>query len=110
MKKLVSFVFFWAVNLFFVKIAFAQEMFEDSPSVLEIAANVVAFIFTILGIMGATGFALGGLMYIISSGNPERMENAKRYLGYCIWGVVLAVGSLIIVITLKSFISGTDVL
>jgi len=46
---------------------------------------------------GVVAFVIAGIMYLVSSGNQEKTEIAKRYLKYSILGLVIAIGSFVII-------------
>ena len=54
---------------------------------------------TIIGlvVLGATGFfVVGGFTYITSSGNPEKLDQAKRTLFYSATGLAIVIAAFVI--------------
>ncbi|MBD3300608.1 MAG: hypothetical protein GF347_04625 [Candidatus Moranbacteria bacterium] len=88
------------------QIVWAQELFEEAPSIMEVVSNVVRFIFLIIAGIGVIGFVIGGLMYLVSIGNQEKMEQAKRHLNYAIIGLAIAIGSFALVMLINSLFGG----
>lgn len=84
---LISLVGFLAVVFIGVTPALAAS--PDISSVQNFAQNVIQVLTTLAGLLAAGFFVVGGIIYISSSGNPERLERAKQTIFYS--GVGLAV-------------------
>lgn len=48
------------------------------------------------GLIAAGFFVVGGFIYITSSGNPERLDGAKRTLTYSGIGLAITIGAFVI--------------
>jgi len=81
----------------FARPASAVLFFSDSPGLAEVVGNLTGLFLKILGMAGVVAFVIAGIMYLVSSGNQEKTEIAKRYLKYSILGLVVAVGSFVII-------------
>lgn len=66
-------------------------------TIKDILTNLLRWLLGIVGIIALIGFAISGLQYIISSGNEEIMESAKRDMLYSIIGVIVVLASFIII-------------
>ncbi|MBP9728009.1 MAG: hypothetical protein KBD27_01385 [Candidatus Moranbacteria bacterium] len=64
---------------------------------LEIATNVLNFLLSITGIIGIIMLVVGGLMYITSAGDEDRMDTGKKIVQYSIIGIAISLGALVIV-------------
>ncbi|MBD3244910.1 MAG: hypothetical protein GF335_02865 [Candidatus Moranbacteria bacterium] len=95
--------FFWVV---WAKQAFAQQMFSGAPDLIEIVSKFLNFLVKIIGIIGIIAFVGAGIAYLMSAGNPEIAEKAKKYFVYSIIGLVVAVGSFIILLTIDTLLRG----
>jgi hypothetical protein len=77
-------------------IAFAA---SSSPGVTQISGFLKSIIEILAGLAGmvATGyFVVGGFSYITSSGNPQRLEKAKRTILYSAIGLSITIGAFVI--------------
>jgi hypothetical protein len=63
----------------------------------EIVQNILNLLLSLLTILGIIGMVLGGIWYMTSGGNEDRMELGRKTLIYSIIGLALAIGSMIIV-------------
>lgn len=67
------------------------------PTLLEIAKNVLNFLLSIVGIIAIISLVIGGGMYLTSAGDEGRAETGKKMTQYAIVGIIIALGSLVIV-------------
>ena len=75
-------------------------------SLLEIAANVLNLLLSILGIIAIISLVIGGGMYLTAYGDEKRIDTAKQIVKYSIIGIIVALGALVIVKQIASIISG----
>jgi hypothetical protein len=68
------------------------ETLDEALTVREIVTNTVNFLLSIFGIL-----SIIGLIYLVSFGNPQMKENAKRGVTYSIAGVAIAGASVVLV-------------
>lgn len=76
----------------------AQPAFAANGDVAKVESFIKAVIGVITGLAGfiATGFfVFGGIIYITSSGNPERLDSAKRTLMYSALGLAITAGAFV---------------
>lgn len=66
-------------------------------SVYDIVANFLYSILEILGLAGVIGFALSGVMYLLSAGNEDMIKTAKRAMVASITGVIVGLSGLVII-------------
>lgn len=65
----------------------------------QVDSFIRSVITTIAGLAGlvATGFLVyGGMIYITSSGNPERLDQAKRTLFFSAIGLAIVIGAFVL--------------
>lgn len=66
-------------------------------SIQQIAKNVLNFLLSIVGIIAIISLVIGGGMYLTSAGDEGRAETGKKMTQYAIVGIIIALGSLVIV-------------
>ncbi|MBU2025972.1 MAG: hypothetical protein ABIC19_01160 [Patescibacteria group bacterium] len=78
----------------------------DTLSAKTILGKVINLLLQMLGMLGIIGIVIGGLWFLNSSGNEDRMLTGKKTLIYSVIGLVIALGSMIIIKQLENlFIS-----
>jgi len=92
----------WAVAFLFPLVALAQWTKPGSTnlptgSVFNIIKNVMNWLLGILGFVAVIGFVISGIMFLISAGDEDRMQSAKRNMLYAIIGVVVVLSSFVII-------------
>ena len=75
-------------------------------SLLDIAKNVLNLLLSIIGIIAIISMVVGGAMYMTAYGDEKRIETAKKIVTYAIIGIVVALGSLIIITQVSKIITG----
>jgi|GEM_PF-6838182 len=58
-----------------------------------------------LGFGAALGLITAGILYIMASGDSQKIEKAKKYLGNIVIGIVIGTGALVIVALVKNILS-----
>ncbi len=77
----------------------APPAFAASGDISQVESFIRSVITTIAGLAGlvATGFLVyGGMIYITSSGNPERLDQAKRTLFFSAIGLAIVIGAFVL--------------
>jgi len=81
----------------------AHPAFADTASSVAGVSNVESFIKSVIEVITsiagliAIGFiVVGGLGYIMSSGNPEKLDRAKRTLIYAGLGLSISIGAFVL--------------
>lgn len=69
----------------------------------QIATNVLNFLLSIVGILGIIMLVIGGLMYLTAAGDENRIDEGKKIVQYSIIGILVALGSLVIVNQIANF-------
>ncbi|MBU2025975.1 MAG: pilin [Patescibacteria group bacterium] len=62
-----------------------------------VVKNLMYWLLGLLGFIGVIGFVIAGILYLTSAGNDERMEKAKKSMIYCVLGVVISLGALVLI-------------
>ena len=71
----------------------------DSPDLSKVegfAQSIVQVLITLAGLLAAVFFVIGGITYIMSSGNPERLDKAKNTIIYSGIGLAVAFAALVL--------------
>lgn len=75
-------------------------------SIKEIATGILQWLLGAIGIIGIIGFAISGIMYLLSFGDDERMKLAKSAMYYSITGVVVGLVGLVAVQAIAIMLNG----
>lgn len=74
-----------------------------APSLTMIALKVLSFLLGILGIIAMIMLVIGGIMYLTSAGDEDRIEKGKETFKYSLLGIVIALSSMVLVTQIASF-------
>lgn len=77
---------------------------QGATSFLTILQNVLNFLLSVIGIIGIIMLVIGGLMYILAAGDESRMESGKKIVTYSLIGIAVALGALVLVTQVISFL------
>ena len=88
-------------------ITFAETLQQSNAgSVKDLAITIANFLVGLTGALSVLFIIVGGLQYITSAGNEERMETAKRTLLYAIIGLIAVVLALVILKLVNNTLRG----
>jgi hypothetical protein len=73
----------------------------------QIAQNALNYLLGIAGILCVVMLVVGGIFYMTSGGDEDRMEIGKKTITYAIIGLAVILLSLAIVSAIAGVISGT---
>lgn len=65
-------------------------------SVFELLTTVMNWLLGIVGVLAVIAFVISGVQYLVSAGDEEMTETAKRNMKYAIVGLVVALSGLIV--------------
>lgn len=71
----------------------------------EIALNFLNFLLSIIGALALIMLIIGGVMYLTSAGDEDRVKTGKKIVTYSIIGIAIALASLVIVKQVASLLS-----
>ena len=77
-------------------------------SLADIIANVAYWLLGIFGFIAIIGFIISGIMYLVSAGDEDRQERAKRAMYYSITGVVVGLVGLVVIYAVHYFLGGSS--
>lgn len=74
-----------------------------APTLTSVALNVLNFLLSITGILAIIMMVIGGLMYLTAGGDESKAEIGKKIVTYAVIGVIVSLGSLVIVTQIVKF-------
>jgi hypothetical protein len=77
-----------------------------SSSIYFIISNILHWLLLIFSLLAVIGFIISGIMYIISTGDDDTMQKAKKAMTYSIIGVVVGLSGLIIIYAIERMLRG----
>lgn len=87
----------------FIPIAYAG-VITDAPRVSEVLTNVLKWLLEVFGIIAVMVFVGSGILYLVASGNEGVIDRAKKWMMYSVLGIVIALGSLIALSTIRAIL------
>lgn len=76
---------------------------SNAPTLSAIAMNVLNFLLGILGVLAMIMMVIGGIMYLTSAGDEDRIDRGKKIFTYSLIGIVVAMSSLVVVKQIARF-------
>jgi len=76
-------------------------------TIKDILTNLLKWILQIVGVIAILGFTISGIMYLVSTGNEEMITTAKKYMLYCVIGIVVVLASFVIVQAIDSILKAS---
>ena len=78
---------------------------SNAPTFKQIGMNVLDFLLSTAGIVAIIILVLSGIMYFFSAGDERRMEIAKKSAMYAILGIILVMGSMVLIRLIGGFLN-----
>jgi hypothetical protein len=69
-------------------------------SIVGILTGLLKWMLQILGILALISFVISGVVYLVSTGNEEMINKAKKAMTYSIVGITVALASFVVVKTI----------
>jgi hypothetical protein len=79
-----------------------------SGYIYDIIHNIMYWLLGVFAAIAIIGFAISGIMYIISSGNDDTMKKAKQAMIYSIIGVIVALSGLVIIYAVDAALNASS--
>lgn len=76
-------------------------------SIYLIIAATLSWLLAVLGFVAVMGFVISGIQYLVSAGNEDMIETAKRNMKYSIIGVIVALSGWIVIQAIDRALNGT---
>ncbi len=73
----------------------------------DIISNLALWLLAIFGFIAVIGFVISGILYLISAGDEDAQERAKRAMIYSITGVLVGLAGLVVITAIDYFLSAT---
>ncbi len=96
--------FFLLVLIVLPQIVMAGAIDEAQPLTVSLT-KILNFLLLILGVLGILGMIIAGVMYFFAQGNPRQVIGAKKAFLASITGLILALGSMVLVWTIAKLLS-----
>jgi hypothetical protein len=78
-------------------------------SLLAIITNIASWLLMIFGFVAIIGFVVSGIIYLISSGDEDGQERAKRAMIYSITGVLVGLAGLVVIYAVSNLLGATAI-
>lgn len=65
-------------------------------NIFSFMAEVISILTLVLSIAGVIGVTVGGLLYVISAGDPQKIQTARKAIIYSLVGVAIGVSAQLI--------------
>ena len=78
-----------------------------SGTITNIITNFMKWALALLGVFAVIGFVIAGIMYLISAGNENMQEKAKKAMIYSIVGVIVGLLGYVIMQAVETWLGGT---
>ncbi|HCU70828.1 MAG TPA: hypothetical protein DIC35_03715 [Candidatus Moranbacteria bacterium] len=75
--------------------------------ITRILTNVLNWMLGVIGIIALIGFVISGGQYILSGGDEKMMEKGKHNMQYSIMGIVVVLGSFVIIKAIDAILKGS---
>jgi hypothetical protein len=70
---------------------------SESLTLTQISLNFLDFLLAIVGVLALIMLIVGGIMYLTSAGDDDRIKTAKKIVTYSIIGIAVSLASLVVV-------------
>ena len=67
----------------------------------QLVSNVLQILLLVAGSIAVVYLVIGGIKYVLSRGNEEKVESAKATMGAAIWGLVIIIMSFAIILIIS---------
>lgn len=86
-----------------ISIAHAAGVIDDAPTLATAFFRVFDFLLSIFGFVVIIALVFSGILYFTASGSTARLDMAKKSFSWAILGVVVGLGSLVLVRAMAKF-------
>jgi len=77
-----------------------------STSLSDIISKLALWLLGIFGFIAVIGFVISGIIYLISAGDEDAQERAKRAMIYSITGVIVGLVGVVVIYAVGNLLSG----
>ncbi len=75
-------------------------------TITQIVTGIMNWLLVLVGIFGVIGFAIAGILYLISAGDETKAEKAKNAMLYSIIGVIVAILGMVVIKAAQTMLGG----
>ena len=86
-----------------ISIAHAAGVIDDAPTLATAFFRVLDFLLAMFGFVVILALVFSGMLYFTASGSTARLDMAKKSFSWAILGVVVGLGSLVLVRAMAKF-------
>lgn len=79
---------------------------EPAKIVMEIIGKIIEIVYASVIGLAIIFLIIGGILYMLSSGNEKRLETAKKMIVYSLVGVAIAIGAAVIMKEIATALGG----
>ena len=76
-----------------------------TSDVYELAENVLLWVLSVAGALALFMLVAGGVFYVTSSGNEQRVETARKIITWTVLGLMLILASFSIIVVLDKILT-----
>lgn len=95
--KILQMFFIFFIFAFCIPWAVHAGVISDAPTLKHVGLNVLNFLLSVVGIIAIITLVLSGMLYFFSAGDERKMEVAKKTAMSAIVGIVLILGSMVLI-------------
>jgi len=81
-------------------------VFGVPVTLVSVISALMRWMLSIIGIVAIIAFVYAGIMYMTSAGSDEQAEQAKKIAKYALFGVIVALGSMIVLQAFSILLKG----
>lgn len=82
---------------------------DPQGGVLEILANLLAWLFALFTILAIGSFVISGIQYLVSAGDTGVIEIAKRNMKWSFVGIIVGLSGFLILTAVMKMLSGNPI-
>lgn len=79
--------------------------FGSTLTLTQILERLLTFLLTIIGVISLIMLVVGGIMYLTSAGDDDRIDRGKKIFKYSLIGITVALAALVLVKQVAAFFS-----
>lgn len=72
------------------------QVIANAPTFAEIGGSILSFMLRVFGVLAIIGLVATSIMYFTAGGNENQIKLAKKCFLYCIVGIFVGLGAMIV--------------
>jgi len=77
-------------------------------TITSIVIGLMKWLLGIFGLLGIIAFVISGIMYLMSAGNEDMQQRAKKSFVYAIVGVMVGLSGMVILTAVQTMLGGSN--